>query len=139
MIQEISGMLSGLKTDLNMTQATQFLSDMLSKVRDWCKNITENIRDFIQSSLRKPTKKEDYVKLGSKYISKKMVLLGGVLIVAGVFATATYVYPWADGRIWRTSLEYGSEKYKTFSGMARIHSNGKTIYIGDMKEGQLSG
>lgn len=115
------------------------VSKFISGISKWFNDIIKKIMDFVKSALQKPKSKEDYVLWGTKYISKKLILLGGALLILGGYFLIAYAYPWADGRVWRASIEYGNEKYKTFSGKVRIFYNNKTIFIGDMSEGKLSG
>lgn len=82
----------------------------------------------------------DYVPLGGRLLSKRLLLLvfTGVLAIA-VFA-ATVAYPWMDGRLWVSRLTLGSAKAADFTGRAALLTPGGTlIYEGPLEGGQPAG
>lgn len=114
-------------------------TDFIANINKKLKDLIQKMTNFLSSALQKPKSKDDYVLFKNKYISKKILLTGCVALGLGGYFLCAYAYPWADGNLWRTSIEYGNEKYKNFSGKVRIYYNNKTIYIGEMSDGKLSG
>ena len=139
MISAISTVFSGLTSFFKSFNINKYISTAIQSVVKFLKDIVSNVLEFLKKFLLKPTRKEDYVKVGQRYFSKRFIaMLTTGLIVGAVFVTS-YAYPWADGRLWTASVVYNSSKYQKFSGKAKVYDNGHLIYVGTMAEGKITG
>lgn len=137
--QVFKGIFSSITQVFSKLDIRKMTTKLIMKVSEKSRELVQKMTNFLTSALQKPKSKDDYVLFKDKYISKKILLMGCAVVVLGGYFLCAYAYPWADGNLWRTSIEYGNEKYKSFSGKVRIYYNNKTIYIGEMSEGKLSG
>lgn len=102
--------------------------------------ISKFINNIIRILFTKPTSRKDYVTIGKLYISKKLLTIITLVVIAGLYCLIGYAYPWADGVLWTSNINVSSEKYKTFSGKARVHDlSGKVVFEGKMDKGNING
>lgn len=113
--------------------------------------ITAKLINPINKKLReifsfKPKAKEDYITIGSFWISRKVVYFLIVAICAGVFIYFT----WFAGDVQETTTttnvvtttyyDYDDLKLAEFSGKANIKAaNGSVVYTGDVADGMITG
>lgn len=113
--------------------------------------ITAKLINPINKKLReifsfKPKAKEDYITVGSFWISRKVVYFLIVAVCAGVFIYFT----WFAGDVQETTTttnvvtttyyDYDDLKLAEFSGKANIKAaNGSVVYTGDVADGMITG
>lgn len=104
------------------------------------KKIAKKLQKFIDILMNPPKDKNDYVKLGKFYFSKRFVIIASIVVVVLGFVIVKYAYPWADGHLWTATVKVNSDKYNSFSGRAKVKNyDGRIIYIGDMADGKITG
>lgn len=102
--------------------------------------VTKMVRDFIQTLMKNPADKKDYIKIGKFYVSKKLFLFICIGVAFFIYFIVQFAYPWADGRLWTASMRVNSKKYSTFTGKARVKDSvGVVIYEGQMQDGSITG
>ena len=100
----------------------------------------QKLQKYMHALTKSPSSKSDYWKVLGLYFSKRFVVMGTVIICVLGYLGIAYGYPWADGKLWRSTIRVDSTKYASFTGKARIiDTMGVTVYIGDMEKGNPSG
>lgn len=117
---------------------------LIGKLRTLSKRLLQTVKKYASKLFelftKKPKDKSDYVRVGKFYFSKRFLTIAGLIFVVFMFVFVQFIYPWADGRVWTATVKANSEKYKKFSGKAKIKDkNGFVIYKGQMNEGKVSG
>lgn len=121
----------------NKISSTANWSNIMSRART---KLSSFIRRIIDLLIKKPSSKQDYVKIGRNYFSKRALFYAVIFLGIGVYFTTNFAYPWADGRLWYATMTVNSEKYNSFSGKAKVYDNVHVlIYEGQMSEGVISG
>lgn len=104
------------------------------------KKLAKKLQKFIQILLNKPKTKEDYIKFGRLYLSKRFVIIASAVVVVLGYLIVQYAYPWADGHLWTATVKINSDKFNSFSGKAKVKNyDGRIIYVGEMSEGKITG
>lgn len=136
-----SGIFTTLKTTvLNKFNVRQIRTGLNSKLQKVKQKVVKFLTDIINTLMKKPKDKSDYVKVGKVYLSKRFLIISSTVLAIAIFAIAKYVYPWADGHLWTANVKVNSKKYSTFSGKAKLKDkNGYVIYKGDMVSGKIEG
>lgn len=116
-----------------VVRVTKVTSKLTSKIITFFRNI-------INSFLHKPESLEDYVRVGSYYLSKRaaFVIAAGLISVCVLFINV--VYPALDGWLWTGQMTLNSTKFHNFTGRAQVKDvEGVVIYRGRMQDGSLEG
>lgn len=114
---------------------------LISKVRSAGSVISNRLNNLLSDLMKKPSDKNDYIKIGKIYISKKTFVIGSLLIIAVVVLFVKYFYPWADGNLWTANVRINSSKYYSITGKkVRVRDQmGMVIYEGEMSNGTITG
>ena len=114
--------ISRLASGTRIMQST--LMPMWKKVMEFFRNAFKKALEFLRKTItiltKKPSQKEDYVKIGRLFFSKRFLLLGSVFLIIGIVLMVKVVYPWADGRLWTATVKVNTSKYQTFTGKAKV-------------------
>lgn len=138
-IGNLGNMVSGLVS----TYGARFISTiqtLFSKVNTFQRKAIDNLSKLVRSLMKKPRSQADYVKFGGKYLSKRFVTIGSVIIVALTSVMTIYAIPWARGKLWYASYDYNkSSDFSAFTGKVKLYNDGVMIYKGSMEQGMLKG
>lgn len=115
-----------------------------SKLRSLFRKLIQKVRTyatkFVQTLLKKPKDKSDYIKISGVYVSKRFIMFFIIGLILFIFVFVQYIFPWADGNLWTATIKVSSQKYQTFSGKARLKDNsGNVIYVGHIEQGNIEG
>ncbi len=136
-INPLSGVTGMIKSKFSMIKNKFNISRLLQKLNQ---NITKFANKIFRLFFKKPSEKEDYVKVGGLYLSKRFIAIGTVVFIIFVYIFVKFLFPWAEGNLWTAEIIINSEKYSTFSGRARVvDTSGMLIYEGDMVDGKITG
>ena len=102
--------------------------------------VQQKLQKFIQTFTKYPSSKKDYWRIFGLYFSKRFVIIASAVVGVIGYCIIYFIYPWAEGKLWRATIKLDSPKYSKFSGKAKvIDPMGITIYVGDMSSGAPEG
>ena len=133
----LRGVTSMIKSQFSKIKSKLSISRNLQKLSQ---QITKFVQKIFKLFMKKPSSKEDYIKIMGVYFSKRFVAIGSIIFIVFIFVFIKYIFPWAEGNLWTPTILINSEKYSTFSGKAKVvDDNGNVIYIGEMEDGKITG
>lgn len=140
-------MASGLIGSVSSVMSSQLNSlkaaprKLVSSFKKVGSKFKKQLNKLFKTLLKKPSAKEDYVKFGLIYLSKRAVIILTVVFIALIYLFVKFFYPWADGNLWTASIKLNSQKYYSFTGKkAKVKdAMGVVIYRGEMSDGSITG
>ena len=121
--------------------ATNF--ERITNVKTISSKITQGVNKYLQKYIsRKPKSLKEYVSLGQYYISKKLVCLLILLIIALSTFIVTFVIPKIISMITEPTFVINSQEMFEYKGKrAKIlnKEGGVIIYEGEMEDGRITG
>lgn len=102
--------------------------------------VQRKVQDFIKALTKEPSSKKDYWRIMGVYLSKKFVVMSGVVIGVFGYLLIYQLIPWAEGKVWAANLNLDTSKYTTFNGKARVYDqSGKLVFEGNLTNGNPEG
>ncbi len=93
-----------------------------------------------KSALNKPNSKEAYVKVGRRFISKRMLVITVILLILLPLAVINFLLPYAAGKLYTPTYTISDRHIKGFSGKVNLVSEtGRVLYNGRMENGYAAG
>lgn len=119
---------------------TSFLMKMQSWSMQAVQFIQQKVQAFIQTMTRSPKSRDDYWRIMGIYFSKKLVIISSIIFCLIGYGFVSYVYPWAEGKLWYANLHTDTQKYTQFNGKAKVYDpSGNLIYKGNLQSGKPEG
>ncbi|MDR1241040.1 MAG: hypothetical protein LBK29_04190 [Oscillospiraceae bacterium] len=139
MISQIfSRVTSSVQTQIN--SLTKWTLKLQSFGSQFVQKIQEKINKFVQSLMKKPSSKSDYLRFLGFYLSKKFVVMMFAGIGAVCYLYVSFFMPMLEGKLWAAKIRIDSIKFQQFSGKAKVYdTGGNFIYDGEMNSGQPKG
>lgn len=140
-------MASGLIGSINSVMNTQLNTlksaprKLMTSLKSMGTKLKKKLNEFFKILLKKPSEKEDYIKFGLIYLSKRAAIILTVVFIVLLYLFVKFFYPWADGNLWTANIKLNSQKYYSFTGKkARVKdAMGVVIYEGEMANGAVTG
>lgn len=128
-----------------------FLQQYISKVKGFLtklKNISRWLKEvfytFLQNllhyTLGKPASLEDYIKIGSIYLSKQLLLKFVLIVCILTFFITSYAHPFLKGKLWTEEMVVNTNEFYEFTGKAKVlQKDGSLLYLGKLQQGSAEG
>lgn len=89
---------------------------------------------------KKENSKDDYIRFGNTYYSKKLVVFLSILAVAIPILIHVYGIPYLSGKLWQATIPINSNRLVEFNGKAKLTDESKAIiYEGQITDGRING
>lgn len=125
---------------MSLTRSLSQLNKLWTLLRRPLTKITGTTREALAKFLAKPKDRTDYVAIGNRLVSKRLLFFIAIgILVSFYFLLSVGIPQMEKWKWWYVDLNIGSAKYQTFQGKARVYSNNKLVFEGDMSGGKMSG
>lgn len=104
------------------------------------KAVNQSVKSMQAYIAEKPRSKQDYVKVRTRYVAKKFLIVLALGILLFIFVGKNYILPKLEGKLWTPTIVVNSEKFRTYTGKAKVVDGDRQIlYEGEVDEGRING
>lgn len=109
--------------------------------KKYIKKVIKDIQKrVVELFKKKENSKDDYIRFGNTYYSKRLVFCIVILTVALPILIHIYGIPYLSGKLWEATIPIDSSRLTDFSGKAKVlDKNESIIYQGQIEGGRING
>ena len=102
----------------------------------------QRLWEVCKKTVKKPDSLKGYLRLGKRYVAKKLAIVFTLLVVLFSLALLWIVYPWVQSRFLPKTMVICSQETEGYTGRVRLVGDleaDNVIFAGTLTEGQING
>lgn len=104
--------------------------------------VVNDVRADLEEVTAKPNSKKGYVKIGKKYVAKKLLFFLTLLILGLIYLGVQIAAPIIISKHFTKTMVVNTSEMKGYTGKVKLidgRESCNVLYIGDLKEGRIEG